>query len=79
MAEITCEVSESEVGTLLDDVLTAETAVGWRGDDEPLAEAVAFAPPPDVEAGGPAVSTKVARNEPCPCGAGRTYKHCHGR
>ena len=21
---------------------------------------------------------KVGRNEPCPCGAGRKYKHCHG-
>jgi preprotein translocase subunit SecA len=22
---------------------------------------------------------KVSRNEPCPCGSGRKYKHCHGR
>ena len=22
---------------------------------------------------------KVARNEPCHCGSGRKYKHCHGR
>jgi preprotein translocase subunit SecA len=21
---------------------------------------------------------KVGRNEPCPCGSGRKYKHCHG-
>jgi hypothetical protein len=21
----------------------------------------------------------VGRNEPCPCGSGRKYKHCHGR
>jgi hypothetical protein len=28
---------------------------------------------------GPAVSTKVARNEPCPCGSGEKYKRCHGR
>jgi uncharacterized protein len=30
----------------------------------------------------PAVHTvhasKVGRNEPCPCGSGRKYKHCHG-
>ncbi len=24
-------------------------------------------------------ATKVGRNEPCPCGSGRKYKHCHGR
>ena len=22
---------------------------------------------------------KIARNEPCPCGSGRKYKHCHGK
>ncbi len=26
----------------------------------------------------PAVSQKVGRNEPCPCGSGKKYKHCHG-
>ncbi|MFZ0493307.1 MAG: preprotein translocase subunit SecA [Acidimicrobiia bacterium] len=25
-----------------------------------------------------ATSTKVGRNEPCPCGSGKKYKHCHG-
>ncbi len=23
------------------------------------------------------MSAKVGRNEPCPCGSGRKYKHCH--
>lgn len=27
----------------------------------------------------PAKSTKVGRNDPCPCGSGRKYKHCCGR
>jgi len=22
---------------------------------------------------------KVGRNDPCPCGSGRKYKHCHGK
>jgi preprotein translocase subunit SecA len=26
----------------------------------------------------PAHSDKVGRNEPCPCGSGKKYKHCHG-
>lgn len=21
----------------------------------------------------------ISRNDPCPCGSGRRYKHCHGR
>ncbi|MDD3942989.1 MAG: SEC-C metal-binding domain-containing protein, partial [Sphaerochaetaceae bacterium] len=24
-------------------------------------------------------AAKVGRNEPCPCGSGKKYKHCHGR
>jgi len=34
-----------------------------------------------VEEGDVAVATvpKVGRNEPCPCGSGKKYKHCHGR
>jgi preprotein translocase subunit SecA len=25
------------------------------------------------------VAQKVSRNEPCPCGSGKKYKHCHGK
>ena len=33
-----------------------------------------------VQAGNPqqAISDKVPRNAPCPCGSGRKYKKCHG-
>ncbi len=40
-------------------------------------------PPPETAA--PAVqpfvreTPKVGRNEPCPCGSGKKYKHCHGK
>ena len=27
----------------------------------------------------PATWGKVGRNESCPCGSGKKYKHCHGR
>ena len=30
------------------------------------------------EPAGRAVHGKVGRNQPCPCGSGRKYKHCHG-
>ena len=35
----------------------------------------------EQEAGhSPAISDdKVGRNQPCPCGSGKKYKHCHGR
>ena len=44
----------------------------------------AGAPPPDAAA-PPVPETfvregrKVGRNEPCPCGSGQKYKHCHGK
>jgi preprotein translocase subunit SecA len=37
-------------------------------------------PPPNADAQGPFVrgERKIGRNEPCPCGSGKKYKHCHG-
>ncbi|WP_366946159.1 SEC-C metal-binding domain-containing protein [Thermoflexus sp.] len=26
-----------------------------------------------------AASRSIGRNDPCPCGSGKKYKHCHGR
>jgi preprotein translocase subunit SecA len=34
--------------------------------------------PQDRVATDPASWGKVARNEPCPCGSGKKFKHCHG-
>jgi preprotein translocase subunit SecA len=36
------------------------------------------AKPEDRVATDPATWGKVARNEACPCGSGKKYKHCHG-
>jgi preprotein translocase subunit SecA len=34
-----------------------------------------------AQAQSPAVAsgTRVGRNDPCPCGSGKKYKHCHGK
>ncbi|MDQ2915711.1 MAG: preprotein translocase subunit SecA [Pseudomonadota bacterium] len=50
-----------------------DQALGSNGDGGDTAVAVAVAPP-FVRAG-----EKVGRNDPCPCGSGKKYKHCHGR
>jgi len=42
-----------------------DTALGERGD----------APKPQPAR----AAQKIGRNDPCPCGSGRKYKHCHGR
>jgi preprotein translocase subunit SecA len=36
-------------------------------------------PNPDRKANDPTSWGKVGRNEVCPCGSGKKYKHCHGR
>ena len=38
-------------------------------------------PPAESEPAQPFVrsSQKVGRNDPCPCGSGKKFKHCHGR
>ena len=53
-------------------------------------QALGAGAPASRQAGGPAASAaatrqvtvrndeKVGRNDPCPCGSGRKYKHCHG-
>ena len=33
----------------------------------------------DRDPGNPDTWGKVGRNEPCPCGSGKKYKHCHGK
>jgi preprotein translocase subunit SecA len=42
----------------------------------------ALAAPPDQPAASPPPFTragqKVGRNDPCPCGSGKKFKHCHG-
>jgi hypothetical protein len=37
-------------------------------------------PPPTNRAGfGPVRVEHIGRNDPCPCGSGKKYKHCHGK
>ena len=34
---------------------------------------------PAVNPADPKTWGKIARNDPCPCGSGKRYKHCHGK
>src|SRR5204862_7508518 len=47
-----------------------EEALAASASDAPTA----VAPPPFTRVG-----QKVGRNDLCPCGSGKKYKHCHGR
>jgi preprotein translocase subunit SecA len=60
--------SEDEMG-FADATLTASMQSGL--DQAPPASA--------RKPNDPTTWGKVGRNEPCPCGSGKRYKHCHGR
>lgn len=45
---------------------------------EALAEALRRSGPVHLRS-QPVARDKVGRNQPCACGSGSKYKHCHGR
>jgi preprotein translocase subunit SecA len=53
----------------------------FAGADDAADQAEAEADGADAERAQPFVrdGQKVGRNDPCPCGSGKKYKHCHGR
>jgi hypothetical protein len=52
----------------------------YRFIDDAIAEMAWADPGPEIRQPiPPSPQGKVGRNEPCPCGSGRKYKHCHGR
>jgi preprotein translocase subunit SecA len=51
---------------------------GGYSADEDAAQVAAHANPPAV-AQVTRDAPKVGRNDPCPCGSGKKYKHCHGQ
>ncbi|HEY2275370.1 MAG TPA: preprotein translocase subunit SecA [Steroidobacteraceae bacterium] len=78
------QAQHAEMGSLLAGDGAATEAQGQAAVPAVRA-AVRSAPPPGplpaaAEATAPFVrgERKVGRNEPCPCGSGKKYKHCHG-
>ena len=52
------------------------------GENEMAMANLAFATPTDKQErdpNDPETWGRVGRNEPCPCGSGKKYKHCHGQ
>ncbi len=60
--------------------VAAGVRASTAGTSQPRAGVRAAPPPPAAETAGTFVrgERKVGRNEPCPCGSGKKYKHCHG-
>ncbi len=53
-----------------------EFAPQMMGGPQPAQRSPAQSPTKELRTGDAA---KIGRNEPCPCGSGKKYKHCHGR
>ncbi len=51
-------------------------SAGGYGADEEAADVVS---PGGDFTDGPQALPKIGRNDPCPCGSGKKYKHCHGQ
>jgi preprotein translocase subunit SecA len=73
--------SEQDVQAVEETESVSNVRYQHAGYDEALAA-------PADDGGGVAVATappftrageKVGRNDPCPCGSGKKYKHCHGK
>ena len=75
------EMFDSMIEAIREDTVKMLLTVRLRAE-EPKREQVAV----PMESGGdgtapqrPAAKKKVGRNDPCPCGSGKKYKHCCGR
>ncbi len=93
VATILCRLqvrSEEDVATLAAARQVAEDRMQFQHDEQPALAAAgggaagpvaggSAAPGPGEQAPFRRQGRKVGRNEPCPCGSGKKYKHCHGR
>ncbi|MCG3187865.1 MAG: Protein translocase subunit SecA [Rhodocyclaceae bacterium] len=74
---LTVEVRAPEAVTELEPEAELANVQYHHADyDEALAQAASVKKKP---AGAASPLRKIGRNDPCPCGSGKKYKHCHGR
>ncbi|MEO1688171.1 MAG: SEC-C metal-binding domain-containing protein, partial [Pseudomonadota bacterium] len=73
------EAAAAAMSEALEPALEGAGAPAPRPAAEPApAPRPAAARSPALDPDDPSTWGKVGRNEPCPCGSGKKYKHCHG-
>jgi preprotein translocase subunit SecA len=75
------DLFQTMLGGLRERVTAILSRVEVKQAPPPAPPPVEAPPPPRPTArdgANPASWGKVARNEPCPCGSGKKFKHCHG-
>ena len=73
MVKALCSVSIEQKQSATDEVTPAEKTQ----TPQPSPQQAKPNPKPSY-AQQPTRTNKVRRNDPCPCGSGKKYKHCHG-
>lgn len=71
-------ISAEEQQAMVEQYIAQQRAAAAEAEAQPAAPQPEPAPAPAAAQPDPAWSN-IARNDPCPCGSGEKYKHCHGR
>ena len=71
-------ISAEEQQAMVEQYIAQQRAAAAEAEAQPAAPQPESAPAPAAAQPDPAWSN-IARNDPCPCGSGEKYKHCHGR
>ncbi len=73
-------LSEEESRAMIERIQSQRAQVQAKADAAPRpGEAEAEAAAPGFVEADPATWGNPGRNDPCPCGSGRKFKHCHGQ
>jgi preprotein translocase subunit SecA len=74
------EMPEEDGAAASGGAIPAAARVAMMGGGSRQRAAAQLPVPPQTESQGTFVrgERKIGRNEPCPCGSGKKYKHCHG-
>ncbi|MEI4195663.1 preprotein translocase subunit SecA [Roseovarius sp. E0-M6] len=70
-------MSDEEQKTMMDQMLAQQATVEGNGDTEEAETKTEKIP--EFDENDPSTWGNPGRNDPCPCGSGKKFKHCHGR
>jgi preprotein translocase subunit SecA len=73
MVKALCSVSIEQKQSPTGDVPVEKTQIGQLSPQQMKPN------PSPSDAQQPKRANKIGRNDPCPCGSEKKYKHCHGR
>jgi preprotein translocase subunit SecA len=75
------DVSYKEQVSSLIETINTDIKINMKEEESPKEVLLTSHNEPGEFSDNKKVSTsdKVGRNDPCPCGSGKKYKHCHGK